>query len=72
MIIETKFNIGDIVRYDNDKRGKIIGYEIRFTPNPKRTKNGVWYEIQAMTISEQVFLDNCGALRYEDSISKWE
>lgn len=72
MIIETKFNIGDIVRYDNDKRGKIIGYEIRFTPNPKRTTNSVWYEIQAMTISEQVFLDNRGALRYEESISKIE
>ena len=34
MDIKTKFNLGDIVSYDNGKRGKIIGYEIIFTPNP--------------------------------------
>ena len=68
MDIKTKFNLGDIVSYDNGKRGKIIGYEIIFTPNPKCNTNGIWYEIEAMTYSEQVFLDNYGKLRKEKDL----
>lgn len=68
MKIKTKFNIGAFVKYDNGKRGKIIGYEIRNLKDSKLTLNGIWYEIEAMTYSEQVILDNYGKMRKEEDL----
>jgi hypothetical protein len=69
MTIETKYEIGDLVRYDEVKKGKIVGYEIS-------NKRGIYYTIKAMKDKNRpagyyldlMFLKNNGCLRHENDL----
>lgn len=69
MKIETEYNIGDIILYDDGKTGEITGFEIS-------SKWGVSYNIKAVEdnrnkyIQDQVFLNNYGDLRHETELKK--
>lgn len=67
MGIETNFNIGDQVIYDDNKVGTVVGIEIIVGLDNRRT---VSYNIISKTIDNQVTLDNKGSLREENELRR--
>lgn len=67
MGIETNFNIGDQVIYDDNKVGTVVGIEIIVGLDNRRT---VSYNIKSKTIHDQVVLDNQGSLRQENELRR--
>lgn len=71
MKIETKFNTGDIVRYDDFKKGRICGIEYT-------SKNGVSYKIKPLgderksLREDRAYLIDYGALRHENEITVYK
>ena len=61
MLIRTMYNVGDKVYFDGDKPGEIAGYEIY-------SRRGIFYELKADNISDQVDLINHGCLREESEL----
>ena len=67
MGIETNFNIGDKVIYDDNKVGTVVGIEIIVGLDNRRT---VSYNIKSKTIHDQEVLDNQGSLRQENELRR--
>ena len=67
MGIETNFNIGDQVIYDDNKVGTVVGIESIVGLDNRRT---VSYNIKSKTIHDQVVLDNQGSLRQENELHR--
>lgn len=67
MRIETNFNIGDKVIYDDNKVGTVVGIEIIVGLEIRRI---VSYNIKSKTIHDQVVLDNQGSLREENELRR--
>lgn len=67
MEIETNFNIGDKVFYDDHKVGAVVGIEIIVGLDNRKT---VSYNIKGKNIHDQVVLDNKGSLREENELRR--
>lgn len=67
MGIETNFNIGDQVIYDDNKIGTVVGIEIIVGLDNRKTES---YNIKGKNIHDQVVLDNKGSLREENELRR--
>lgn len=61
MTVTTKYNVGDNVLFDGNKKGKIVSFEIRVTS----CLIHIIYKIQAFDDPNMSFI-----LRYESEIEK--
>ena len=69
MTIETKYNIGDIVVFDENRIGQIVGMEYQMlTGKLEYTENGARYQIKPIEPDDELY----GDMRKDSDISLYK